>query len=239
RRGTAWTRPGNLVGNGAFTLAEWSPNARIVLERNPRHREAADNRLSRVVFFPVENPDVEERDFRAGQLHVTFNLPVTKIASWRRQDPAMLRVDPMLQINFLRFNTARPPLDDPRVRRALSLAIDRTALARSVLQGSREPAMAMTPPGTGGYTARAAVPTNLEEARSLLAAAGFAGGQNLPVFELSARNDEIMPRVGEALQAMWQRDLGVRTTISQVEQKTWIQNQQTGTYDISTSAWTA
>src|SRR6185295_15387221 len=131
------------------------------------------------------------------------------------------------------------PLNDPRVRRALSLAIDRAALAKSVLQGSREPAMAFTPPGTGGYVARAAVNTNAEEARKLLAAAGFAGGQGLPVVDIQARNDEIMPRVAEALQAMWQRELGFRTSISQIEQKTWIQNQQTINYGISTAALTA
>src|SRR5688572_8347175 len=181
RRGTPWTRPGNLVGNGAFTLAQWSPNARIVLEKNPRHREAAQNKLNGVVFFPIENPDVEERDFRAGQLHVTFNLPVTKLTSWRKQDPAKLRVDPMLQINFLRFNTTRPPLNDMRVRRALSLAIDREAIAKSVLQGSRAPAMSLTPPNTGGYTVHARVPTDIVEAKKLLASAGFADGQGLPV----------------------------------------------------------
>ena len=239
KRGTAWTRPGNLVSNGAFTLAQWTPNARIVLEKNARHREAAQNRLERVVFFPIENPDVEERDFRAGQLHVTFNLPVTKIAAWQKQDAARLRADPTLQANFLRFNTSRPPLNDQRVRRALSLAIDRAALASSVLQGSRAPARALTPPGTGGYTARAAVETNLEEARQLLTAAGHPGGKGLAAIDIQCRNDEIMPRLAEALQQMWQRDLGVRTTISQVEQKTWIQNQQTLNYGISTAAWTA
>jgi oligopeptide transport system substrate-binding protein len=239
KRSTAWTRPGTLVSNGPFMLAEWKPNARIVLHKNPRHREAAQNQLERVVFFPIENPDVEERDFRAGQLHATFNLPVTKIAAWRAQHPAQLRVDPTLQVNFLRFNTARPPLDDPRVRRALTLVIDRGALAQSVLQGSREPAAAMTPPGTGGYVARAAAKTDIAEAKSLLAAAGFPEGRGLPVIELQARNDEIMPRIAEALQAMWQRDLGFRTAVVQLEQKTWVQNQQSGNYGISTAAWTA
>jgi oligopeptide transport system substrate-binding protein len=239
KRGTAWTRPGNLVSNGAFTLTEWVPNARIVTTKNPRYREAPQNKLERVIFFPIENPDVEERDFRAKQLHVTFNLPVTKIASWRQQNPTQLRVDPTLQVNFLRFNTARPPLNDPRVRRALALAIDRAVLAKSVLQGSREPATAITPPGTGGYTARASIGINLDEARKLLADAGFAGGKGLPVVDIQTRNDEIMPRVAEALQAMWQRDLGFRTTISPLEQKTWIQNQQTQNYGISTAAWTA
>jgi oligopeptide transport system substrate-binding protein len=98
--------------------------------------------------------------------------------------------------------------------------------------------MAFTPPGTGGYTARAAVAHNLDQAKQLLAAAGFADGQGLPVIDIQARSDEIMPRVAEALQAMWAA-LGVRTTISQVEQKTWIQNQGTGSYGISTASWTA
>lgn len=239
KRGTAWTRPGNLVSNGAFMLSEWRPNARIVAAKNPLYRDAASNQLERVIFFPVENPEVEEREFRAGQLHVTFNLPVTKIASWRAQDPAKLRSDPSLQINFLRFNTSRPPLNDPRVRRALSLAIDRAGIARAVLQGSREPAGTITPPGTGGYVLPASVGTDLPEARALLAAAGFPDGRGLPVIDIQCRNDEIMPRLAEALQAMWQRDLGLRTTISQLEQKTWIQNQQSLNYGISTAAWTA
>ena len=239
KRGVAWTKPGQLVSNGAFQLTEWKPNARIVLAKNPHHRDAALTTLAQVIFFPIENPDVEERDFRAGQLHVTFNLPVTKIAAWRKNDPTALRIDPTLQANFLRFNTTKPPLDQPAVRRALALAIDRAALAASVLQGSRTPASALTPPETGGYTAQAGVGHDVAEAKRLLAAAGFPEGKGFPVIDIQCRNDEIMPRLAEALQAMWQRELGIRTTISQLEQKTWIQNQQNLNYGISTAAWTA
>ncbi len=239
RRDGRWTRPGNLVSNGAFMLSEWTPNSRIVLARNPHHREAGLNRLERVIFFPIENPDVEERQFRAGQLHVTFNLPVTKIAGWRERAPARLRIDPTLQANFLRFNTTRPPLDDARIRRALSLAIDRDALARTVLQGSRAAAPSLTPPNTGGYTARAAVGHDIATARELLSEAGHPNGADLSVIELQCRNDEIMPRLAEALQSMWQRELGVKVAITQVEQKTWIQNQQTLNYTATTAAWTA
>lgn len=239
KRGTDWTRPGNLVGNGAFVLKEWSPNARIVAAKNPHFREAASNRLAEVVFFPIESPDIEEKNFRAGQLHVTSNLPVTKIATWRERDPAALRLEPTLQANFLRFNTTRAPFTDPRVRRALSLAIDREALSRAVFQGSRLPAVALTPPGTGGYTAKAAVPHDVAAAKRLLAAAGFPDGKNLPVLDLQCRNDEISPRLAEALQGMWQRDLGVRVAISQLEQKTWIQNQQSLNYSATIAAWTA
>lgn len=239
KRGVAWTKPGQLVGNGAFQLTEWKPNARIVVAKNPHHRDAARTSLQQVVFFPIENPDVEERDFRAGQLHVTLTLPVTKIAVWRKNDPAALRIDPTLQANFLRFNTTKAPLDQPAVRRALSLAVDRAAVAASVLQGSRVPATALTPPQTGAYTARAAAGHDPAEARRLLAAAGFPDGKGFPVIDIQCRNDEIMPRLAEALQAMWQRELGIRTTLSQLEQKTWIQNQQNLNYGISTAAWTA
>lgn len=239
RRDTAWTRAGNHVGNGPFRLVEWSPNARIVVEKNPHHRDAAQTKLQQIVFFPVENPDVEERNYRAGQLHATFSLPVDKIAAWRERAAAQLRLDPILQTFFLRFNTRQPPLDNPAVRRALSLAIDRDILARTVLQGSRQPAHSITPPGTGGYVPRTNVNTDLATARQLLADAGYPGGRGLPAFEIQTRNDALNPRLAEALQAMWQRELGVRTTIAPTEQKIWIQNQKTLSYAVTLAAWTA
>jgi oligopeptide transport system substrate-binding protein len=239
KRGTAWTRPGNLVSNGPFKLKEWIPNARIVVAKNPHHWEAARTMLQQISFFPIENPDVEERDFRAGQLHVTFNLPVSKLAGWREREPARLRLDPVLQANFLRFNTTLAPLSDARVRRALSLAIDRDTLARTVLQGSRLPAHSFTPSGTGGYTARAAVGLDFAAARQLLVEAGHPGGTDIPVIELQCRTDELSPRLAEALQATWQRELGLHIAIAPVEQKTWVQNQQTLNYGITLAAWTA
>lgn len=239
QRGRPWTRPGNLVSNGAYQLAVWEPNARIVLDQNPHHRDAATAGLRHIVFFPIEKPDDEERSYRAGQLHVTFNLPVTKLAAWRERAPAQLRVDSLLQSNFIRFNTTRAPLDDPRVRRALSLALDRELLAKSVLQSSRMPAAALTPPHTGGYTAPDAVHADPAAARALLAAAGYPGGAGFPAIDLLVRNDDLMPRLAEAIQAMWKTELGLTTTISQAEQKIWIQNQQTLNYTVCLSAWTA
>ena len=239
KRGTAWTRPGNLVSNGPFRLTGWVPNARITVEKNPLYWDAARTRLQQIAFFPIENPDVEERDFRAGQLHVTFNLPISRLASWREKEPARLRLDPQQQVNFLRFNVTQPPLNDARVRRALSLALDRDTLTRTVLQGSLPPAHSLTPPGTGGYTARAAVGGDFDFARRLLTEAGYPGGRGLPVIEMQCRSNELSPKLAEAVQAIWQRELGVRISIAPVEQKTWVQNQQTLNYSITLAAWTA
>jgi oligopeptide transport system substrate-binding protein len=237
QRSTAWTRPGHLVGNGPFTLTAWTPNARIVVTKNPRYWDAAHTTLERVVFFPTENPDVEERDFRAGQLHLTFDVPVSKISVYRERAPAQLRLDPFLQTFFFRFNVTRPPFDRAPVRRAFALAIDRDAIARHVLGGSRLPATHLTPDNCAGYTARAHVPTDPDAARRLLAEAGFPGGQGLPPIELQVRNDDIMPKVAEAIQAMWRRELGVTVSIAPFEQKTWIQNQQTLHYAVALSGW--
>jgi oligopeptide transport system substrate-binding protein len=237
KRGTQWTRPGNLVGNGPFTLEEWVPNSRILVAKNPSYWNADAVTLSQIVFFPTENPDTEERDFRAGQLHITYSLPVSKIEAYRRDNPGELRVDPFLQTFFLRFNAKRPPFDDARVRLALSLAINRDIIARRVLSGGYPAAHFLTPPDCGGYTSRARVDLDAARAQSLLAEAGHPGGRGIPEFEVQVRNDGVQGPVMEAIQAMWSRQLGVRATIATLEQKTWIQNQQTLNYAVSTAGW--
>ena len=237
KRGTAWTRPGNLVGNGPFILDEWTPNSRIVVAKNPNYWNADQVTLQQIVFFPNESPDTEEKDFRAGQLHVTYSLPVAKIAAYRQESPGLLRVDPFLQTFFLRFNTKRPPFDDPRVRRALSLAINRDLISLRVLAGGYPPAHSFTPPECGGYTAAARVGLDLQSARALLADAGYPAGKGIKPFEVQVRNDEVQPAVMEAIQAMWSKGLGVHMTLATLEQKTWIQNQQTLNYDVSTAGW--
>lgn len=239
RRGTAWTRPGHLVGNGPFVLTGWQHNARLTVEKNPHYWDAAHVQLARIVFFPIENPAVEERAFRAGQLHITAELPLSKVDAYRERDPAALRIDPLLETFFLRFNTARPPLDRVKVRQALAHAIDRDAIARSVLRGTRAPATHYTPPDCAGYSTRAEMTSDANLARRLLSDAGFPGGRGFPVLEVQARNDEIHTKVAEAIQAMWQRELGITVKIAPMEQKTWLQNMMAQNYTISTARWVA
>ncbi len=236
-RHPAWTRPENFVGNGPFTLTEWTPNARLVATKSPTYWDAARVRLDRIIFLTTESTDVDERNFRAGQVHITAGLPAAKIDNYRATNPAALRTDPFLQAIFLRFNTTRPPFTDARVRRAFSLAIDRDAIANRVLRGGQAPARSFTPPNLAGYTARASVPTDFATARRLLAEAGFPGGRGLPVLDLQVRNDQAQPKVAEVLQARWKKELGVDLTISQLEQKTWFQNQQNLDYTLAGAGW--
>jgi oligopeptide transport system substrate-binding protein len=146
-------------------------------------------------------------------------------------------VDPFLETFFLRFNTTKPPLNNVKLRHALALALDRTALARDVLRGSVVPAHALTPPGTAGYAPPTGVPDDFAAARALLAEAGFAGGGGLPSFELQIKNDDNHRAIAEAVQQMWKKELGVNLSIVPLEQKTWLQNQQTQAYQISSARW--
>ena len=237
QKGTRWTRPENFVGNGPFTLKEWAPRARIVTARNPYYWDAAHARLNGVVFYPIETLATEEKSYRAGQLHVTYGLPPAKIPAWRAAAPAQLRVDPFLETFFLRFNTAKPPLNNVKVRQALTRALDRVALARDVLRGSVVPAYELTPPDTAGYSSTAHVADDFAAARRLLTEAGFPGGRGLPTFEVQIKNDDVHRTLLEAIQQMWQRELGVKLTLVALEQKTWIQNQSSQAYTISSARW--
>lgn len=236
-RGTGWTKPGVLVSNGPFTLAEWKPDQHILVKKNPRHHDAATNRIEAVKFFPVADPGVDERAFRAGQVHITYDVLPDRLDAWRREDPAKLRVDPFLETFYVRFNTTKPPFDDVRVRRALSLAIDREAVAGPVMRGSRKPAYSFVPPDTAGYTSTAGVRTDFAEARKLLAEAGYPDGKGFPKFEVKMNADPVNTKVFEAIQQMWARELGVPCTLSTMDLRVYIDAMQTLAFDALRSRW--
>ncbi|MFT3868555.1 MAG: peptide ABC transporter substrate-binding protein [Nibricoccus sp.] len=236
-RDTRWTRPENLVGNGPFTLVSWEPNVRIVVKKNPRHHDAATNRIEQVVFFPYDDPATEERAFRTGQLHATYSVPTSRIPVYRTQNPSPLRIEPLLETNYFRFNVTKPPFDDPRVRRALSLALDRATIVRAVLQDTRLPAASLVPPNTAGYNSTARATTDFAAARKLLAEAGFPGGKGFPRVELQYSTPVIDPKVVEAVQEIWRRELGIDVALAALEFRVHIDNQHSLAFQISASRW--
>jgi len=157
-RGTKWTQPGVLVGSGPFVLKEWSLNRRVVVEKSPTYWDRKRVSLEAIHFHPIDNIDAEERAFRTGQLHLTWALPLSKILPLQRENSPALRIDPLLETHFFRLNVHRPSLDDVRIRRALSLAIDRDTLAGRILPGGRQPAPTFVPPLLAGWLLAASPP---------------------------------------------------------------------------------
>jgi len=236
-RGTRWTRPENFVGNGPFTLTTWEPDQRIVATKNPLHHDAAKNKIDQVVFFPIGDSAVEERNFRTGQLHATYSVPISRIATYRAQNPSPLRIEALLETNYFRFNVTKPPFNDPRVRRALSSAIDRAAIVHSVMQDTRLPANTLVPPNTAGYNSSVRTDTDFAAARSLLADAGFPGGKGFPKVEVQYSTPVIDPKVVEAIQEMWRRELGIEVALAQLEYRVQIDNQHILAFQVSASRW--
>jgi oligopeptide transport system substrate-binding protein len=236
-RAVPWTRPANIVSNGPFLLQEWSPNNRVVVARNLNYWDARRVRLNRIVFYPIENAATQEASFRAGQLHLTSDVPLSKIAAYRRDNPAVLRTDPFSDTAFLRFNVKRAPFNDRRVRQALARAFDRRALVRDVALGGQQPAHCLTPPNTAGYAARAAIPDDFEGARRLLAEAGYPGGRGFPKVEIMFFTLELHQRLLEAVQQMWRRELGLEVTLANKEQRVWVSDERQLNYDISFGHW--
>ncbi len=239
QRGTRWTRPGNLVGNGPFVLSEWKPNQVIRVTKSPTYWDAEVVRLNGINFYPIESSSSEEAAFRSGQLHVTTGIPIDKIAVYKN-DPALrpfLSQETQLATYFYRFNTKKPPLDDIRVRRALSLAIDREQLVSKVTLGGQLPARNLTPPQTGGYTAGDLLSGDIAEAQRLLADAGFPGGQGFPKLEILFNTNDGHRRIAEAIQQMWRTNLGVDIGLYNQESKVQSDSMREGNYTIARMAW--
>lgn len=236
-RFTRWTRAGNMVSNGPFRLQEWKLNRRIVVEKNPHYWDAETVQLNGVVFYPTENLVSEERMFRVNQLHVTNDVPLAKLPDYRKLEDSPLVEAPYLGTYFYLLNTGRPPLDDVRVRRALSLAVDRESLTSNVLYGSNDPAYAITPPGTLGYQPPQLFSYDPEQARRLLADAGYPDGADWPGLELTYNTSESHRKVAVAIQQMWKDVLNIEVTLANQEWKVYLDSVSEMNFDVARRGW--
>lgn len=219
--GAAWTRAGTMVTNGPFVLAERVPQSFIRLEKNPYYHEADAVALDEVRWYPTQDLATSFKRFRAGELDMALNFPPSE-TDWIRENlPDALHVTPNLGVYFIALNLRQPPFDDPRVREALSLAIDREAITDRVLRNGARPAYSFATPEFSGYDGirrpwqDEPLARRQARARTLLAEVGYGDGRPLTV-ELQYDTQEENRRIMVAVAAMWQA-IGVRTTISDVE----------------------
>lgn len=238
-RFTRWQRPGNHVGNGPFRLKEWRINHWVTVDPNPHYWNAEVVKLKEIRFLPLET-FTEERMWRDGQLHYTYTLPNNVIEMYRREKPELLRVEPYLGSYFYRFNVNRPPMDDPKVRQALTLAIDRDKIVEFITMGGQMPATGFTPPIEGLYEPPDVVRFDPERARRLLAESKYAG--NFPKIELLINTSEAHRKIAEAIQDMWRMHLGLASDKVAIRNEEWKVFQSTVfgmDYDVCRAGWIA
>jgi len=242
KHGRDWTKPANIVSNGAFVFGEWRPGSHVRLVRNPRFHEAATVKLDAIHHVPVEDPKAAVLRYRAGELDVVVTLPSDQIADLRRDFGPQLRLRTQLGLEYLAFNTRRGPTADVRVRRALSMAIDRELIVQRITRAGEPAAYCVVPPGVDHYPqtgcadfASLSQEARVAEARRLLAAAGFGPKKPLTL-RFRVNNSDTQRRIALAVSAMWQ-PLGVRTNIVGTEMKAHQQALAQGDFDVARGAW--
>lgn len=236
-RFTKWTRVENVVSNGAFKLKEWQLNRRIIMEKSTTYWDADTVRLNGIVFYPTENLVSEERMFRVNALHYTNDVPLDKIKIYKAQENSPFVQAPYLGTYYYLLNTTKPPVDDPRVRQALSMAIDRDMLTSTVLKGAFVPAYTITPPGTLGYQPPILFGYDVEGARKLLAEAGYPNGEGWPGLEIKYNTSENHRKIAVALQQMWKDALNIEITISNEEWKVYLDSVTQMNFQIARRGW--
>jgi len=231
--------------SGAFVLEREVPGSRFELRPNPHFHARDSLRLARVVWHVTEDPGAELSRFRAGELHVTETVPPGRIDWLRDEVGPALRIAPYLGSFYLAFNLSRQPFaDNPALREALSLAIDRELLVERVLGSGELPAWRLVPPGLEGWPeelpAHAGLDraARLERARDRLRASGFDARRH--TLELRFNSSLAHRRMAAAIAAMWKQELGITTRLVNEEWKVFVTNRRQGRItEIVRGGWIA
>lgn len=230
RFGDEFSRPGNLVSNGAYVLSRWAPQVEIVLDKNPLYREAAQTIVERVHYYPIEDLSTEVKAFRAGEIDWTNEVPNNQFKWLQKNYPDELVVSPWTGSYFFGYNLTREPfIDNPSLRMALSLAIDRGILTDKVAQFGEQPSFSLVPPGMDGYVpfvpeyADWSQEEREHEARRLYEQAGYSAERPLRV-EIRYNTSENHKKMALAVASMWKQVLGVNSTLVNEEFRVFLQN---------------
>lgn len=151
--GDDFSKPGNLIGGGAYVLQEWTPRIRLVLKRNPRYWDAEHVKIAEVQYLAMPVVSEEYQHYLAGEIDITWDVPTDKIAFVRANRPGEFRVVPHFGIYYYAIDLASPPFKDhPGLRQSLAMTIDRELITRQIVGGGEPPAYSWVPSGLSGYT---------------------------------------------------------------------------------------
>ncbi|MEL7563907.1 MAG: peptide ABC transporter substrate-binding protein [Dehalobacterium sp.] len=237
------TGPEDYVSNGPFKLVEWEHNQKLILERNENYWAADDVKLEELIMTTVESDTTQLTMFDTDQIDIAEFPPLQEMSRLLAEEKATIHPD--LGVYFYSFNTDVKPLGDVRVRKALSLAINRQSLIDNVTQAFEKPAYAIVPyevkdvnntdfrENGGDYFQE-----DLNEARRLLAEAGFPEGKGFPALKILYNTSEAHQQIAEAIQEMWKTNLGINVELTNQEGGVYSKSINVGDYEIGRAGWT-
>ena len=246
----AWaTKPETYVGNGPYIMKEWVHDSHIIFEKNPNYWNADAIIPETIKFLLMSDDNAILAAFENGDILLADSMPNDEIDAWKDREEFIIQ--PQLGTYYISFNTQREPLNDPRVRKALTLAIDREYICTQIGKAGQQPAGAFVPTGLsdadptkefrevgGNYydPSAEAYQANLEEAKKLLAEAGYPNGEGFPTLEYLYNEGTGHQQIAEAIQSMW-KEIGVNIELASQEWNTFLNTRKNGEYDIARNGW--
>lgn len=219
KSGTEWTKPENIVTNGPFLLREWKPQEYIFMVKNAKYWDAKSVKLRGIKILASDNDSTNYNMYKDGTVDWMHGIALSKI------DEIKLRPDYQVSAQvgtyYYCFNVTRKPVDNPLVRKALAAAIDKQTLVDKITKGGQIPTDAFVPP-MEGYTPQKGQGYNVEEAKKLLAEAGYPNGKGFPTLTIVYNTNEGHKAIAEYIQQQWKDNLGINVTLKNMEFKTFI-----------------
>jgi oligopeptide transport system substrate-binding protein len=240
--GKDWTKPGNLVSNGAYVLKEWQVNNRVVLEKNPKYWDAANVQLSKVTYLPVEDGYADVKLYESGENEWVYQLPPGTYDKYKAQYPKEIRNSPMIGLRYYSYQTQEPVFKDVRVRKALSMVIDRDILAQRVTADGQAPSYSAMVAGTNGADvtpyewATWPMEKRVAEAKSLLQQAGVKPGSK---FSFSYNTSEYHKKMAVFAASEWKTKLGLNIETESMEFKVLLKKRHDGSFQMARNGWVA
>ena len=236
----AWTRPENIVTNGPFRLESRRIRDRIRLVKSDTYWDRDNVKLNVIDALAVESSTTALNLFETGKVDWAPSIPSTIVPDILAKEQTDLIPSPYLATYFYRVNVNRPPLDDPRVRKALSMAIDRDMIVREVTRAGQVPAWSLVPMEMSTYTTYKPVEAergSIEKAKSLLAEAGYPDGEGFPEITLLYNTSGSHQQIVEVLQAQWKENLNINVKPQNQEWGAYLSTVRQIDYDVARAGW--
>jgi oligopeptide transport system substrate-binding protein len=243
-----WAKnPETAVGNGPFKLSEYAMGDKIVLVKNPEYWNAENVKLDQINMAMIVEESTMLTAYESGEMDIIDNMPAQEIPRLQAEDPTFYNF-PQIGTYYYIFNVTKAPTDNKLVRKALTLAIDRTAIVEKVTKGGQIPATGFTPPalkdadgkeffavaGDYGIDPKAA---SVEEAKKLLAEAGYPDGAGFPEIEIIYNTNEGNKNIAEAIQEMWKQNLGINVKLTNQEWAVFQDTRHNGNFQVARAGW--
>lgn len=232
--GNAFTQPGNAVTNGAYTMASWRVNSMIALTRNRQYWGNDKTAIERVEFYPIADANSELSRYQAGELDWGGVIPPSRLETVKKAIPSQFHAVPTLGVYYYGLNLRNPPFKDaPKLRRALSMAIDRQVIVDKITRGEEVPAYGWIPSVVEGYDSAefswAKLTDDKREAKAqqLYAEAGYSADKPLAV-EIRYNSNEGNKKIASVIAAMWRGVLGADVTLRNEEWKVYLDSVRQG-----------